>query len=249
MGTEQVASQEKSKKCKAKKIFEYVLDAFIILVFIIAVFVTIIAINQSKTGVTSIFGKTMYTVQSDSMTGEFDEGALVFGSIYEGEELEIGQVITFRQVVGNEYIINTHRIVNKLAIGDGDFYYQTQGDKEGLGVDSGYRYEKDILSVYESNIGGIGSFVDWLKTTPGFLVCVILPIGASLAYQAYKIIAILLKAREEKLTAVAAEGTSDEVKEAIIKQYLENLKKEEAEAQAKQEVSSEADKGAADGAN
>ncbi len=215
---------------KLKKVSEWIISIFVVIVFIVSAFAMIGAINGSKTGVSSVFGKTINSVQSDSMKDVLFEGDLIIGDVYEGEALEKGQIITFRQLVGKTYILNTHRIVSVELVGE-TYLYQTQGDNE-MAIDPGYRSATDIVAVYDFRIPGLGGFIDWVKTPVGFIVCVIIPIVAVILYEAYKIVSVILKARDEKLVAESVEATSDDVKAEIIKQYLasqEGAKKEQTE--------------------
>ncbi len=209
----------------AKKILSIVVDTFIVIVFLIAVVTTIGAINQSKSGVNSAFGLTLNTVQSDSMTGTFEKGDLIVGKVYDvGDELNVDDIITFRQTVNGQVIINTHRIVGKTTVSGVECYY-TQGDKIGAPQDDLYRTPSEILAVYSFKIGGIGSFIDWLNEPVGFILCIITPIVAAIVYQAYVIISILLKNKKEQALEAASAPMTDEMKGAIIQEYLAQLAK------------------------
>ncbi len=203
---------------KFKKVSEWIISIFVVIVFIISAFAMIGAVNASKTGVNSVFGKVVNTVQSDSMENVLFEGDLIVGTVYDGRVLEKEEIVTFKQRVGDKIIYNTHRIVGVEKIGD-TYAYETKGDNE-IGIDPGYRLTSDIVAVYDFRVPLVGGFIDWIKEPAGFIICVILPIVAVILYEAYKIVSVILKAREEKLVAESAESTSEDVKAEIIKQYL-----------------------------
>ncbi len=216
---------------KLKKITEWIVSVFVVIVFIISALAMIAAINGSKTGVNSLFGKAVFSIQSDSMEDELFEGDLIISDVYDGAELQKGKIITFKQRVGDTIIFNTHRINDVKQIGN-TTCYETKGDNED-GIDPGYRLASDIVAVYDDiRIPAVGGFIDWLKTPAGFIICVILPIVAVILYEAYKIISIILKERDARLTAEGPAEISDEVKAEIIRQHMERLKAE-AEAEKK----------------
>ncbi len=205
-----------------KKIMEWVVSIFVVIVFIISAFALIGSINGRKDpkGVGSVFGKVLNTVQSDSMEDTLFEGDLIIGTLYDNSPLAEGQIITFRQKDGDKVILNTHRISHVDTFGD-TTYYETKGDNED-GRDSGYRTAADIVAVYDFRIPYVGFFIDGLKTPVGFIICVILPIVAVIVYEAYKIIMIILKNRDEAiLAAQPSEEPSEDVKAEIIREYLE----------------------------
>ncbi len=203
---------------KVKSVFEWIISIFVVIVFIISAFALIGAINGSRTGVSSVFGFVFNTVQSDSMEDELFEGDITIGRVYDGRKLEPGQVITFKQRVDDTMILNTHRIHSANELGN-SYYYETKGDNVEE-IDRGYRTSSDIVAVHSFRIPKVGLLIDWIRKPAGFIVCVILPIVAVIIYEAYKIIAVLLKAREEKLVVESVENTSEDIKAEIIRQYL-----------------------------
>ncbi len=210
---------------KAKKVLEWIVDIFIIIIFIIAVVVMIASISKAATGVSSIFGIVINTVQSDSMAGDkadnFNKGDIVFGKAFkEGDVFEVGQIISFKQIVNGYEIINTHRIIDKGVDPSGKTYYTTKGDNE-LGTDPGYVTEDRIVALYTGKLPGVGKFIDWLREPAGFIICIVLPITATIVYQVYKIVVILLKERDKRIAVSAAEQAPDEVRQAIIDQFLQ----------------------------
>ena len=84
-------------------------------------------------GVPSIFGKSLITIQSDSMNPTFKKGDLIFDDTLSGVEkmtLEIDDVITFKADLDGDGKdeLNTHRIIDIVDAGgnsvkdDEDYY-------------------------------------------------------------------------------------------------------------------------------
>ena len=135
--------------------------------------------------------------------------------------------MSFRQKVGNGTIVNTHRVVD---IQNG--LYQTQGDnREVCPVpDDEWKSRREILAVYCFEIPLVGGFIDFIKEPLGFVLILVLPMLAFIAWQVYKLISLYLTAKKQEMLEEAKASVSDEEKDAIIREYLA---RQQAEAAAK----------------
>jgi signal peptidase len=80
----------------------------------------------------------------------------------------------------------------------------------------------------------LGSVIDYLSTQMGFFLVILLPVLLFTVYQIYKLIAVILY--NQKVDVInAAETASDEMKEAIIAEYLAKQKKEEVATEDKED--------------
>ena len=228
-----------------KKIAGIALDVLIVLIFILSVVLIIANITSDKEngGQPNVFGYVMNTVQSDSMTGTFEKGALVIGKIPdENTDIVAGEtIITFRDQKDGVVFNNTHRVIATKEVGSTTMY-QTQGDKPGAPVDSEWKTMNDIQAVYVCHIGGVGAVIDFIKKPVGFVLVLVIPMLAFIGYQIYKLIAIYLASKKEELLQEAKAGVSDEAKDAIIKEYLAKMQAEQASA-AEQPSSEDKDQG------
>ncbi len=110
-------------------------------------------------------------VLTGSMAPEITVGSLVVTRPIEPEEVEVGDIITFRPVsVGENWI--THRVI---GIGQSStLYFETKGDANT---------RADPFTVPAQNLVGIvsfhtpywGYFTEFLKTPFGFLFAVVIP--------------------------------------------------------------------------
>lgn len=217
-----------------KKIGSIALDVLIVLVFAVSVVLIIANITSDKEngGQPNVFGYVMNTVQSDSMTGTFEKGALVIGKIPdENTNIVAGEtIITFRDKKGDVVFNNTHRVVATKEVGSTTMY-QTQGDKPGAPVDAEWKTMSDIQAIYVGHIGGVGAVIDFIKKPIGFVLVLVLPMLAFIGYQIYKLVVIYMAAKKEEILEEAKAGVSDEAKDAIIKEYLAKMQAEQAAAE------------------
>jgi signal peptidase len=69
--------------------------------------------------------------------------------------------------------------------------------------------------------------MDFLSTQLGLFLVILLPVLLFTIYQIYKLISVVMYNKKVDMINAVNENTSDEVKEAIIAEYLAKQKKEE----------------------
>ena len=213
---------------KTKQILNILLYVLLGVVFVICALVTVSSINR-KDGVSNVFGYTTMTVQTDSMQGTINKGDLIVGKLIgekDYDKLEVGDIITFYIVIDGERIIDTHRIHEIKEI-MGETFYQTKGDNVDA-IDDGYRNNSDIIAIYKMRIPGLGSVIDFLKSTLGFFLCIFTPLMIFIIYEVYRLISIIIYNKKVQMIDDVKDSTSDDVKNAIIQEYLEKQKLEQA---------------------
>lgn len=78
---------------------------------------------------TSLFGFSRYVITGPSMTGTYDKGSVVLEKPVPVEDLEVGDVITYRPPAGSgvDWLV-THRIVGIQPAQGGGLLFTTKGD-------------------------------------------------------------------------------------------------------------------------
>lgn len=97
------------------------------------------------------------TIGSGSMTGTLNKGDIAFVEKFNGQELEIGDIIIFKR--GKRNIV--HRIT-QVGIFNDEYVYITKGDKNKV-EDNGYVYQKDIQGIVHYRIKYIGYPSIWIR--------------------------------------------------------------------------------------
>ena len=214
---------------KIKSLLSILSNILIIIVILFAAVVSIMSYNAKKNdNIPSIFGYTTFSIQTDSMQGTINEGDLIFGKLVDEDTvLEEDVIISFHTVdKDGNYFINTHKIIEVIE-NDGFVTYRTQGDNEEY-PDERKVSPGDIISVYTGfRLPLLGYIITFLSGKVGFFVCIVLPVLLYTIWQVYKLIVIIMKNQKEKILEEAQ--TSDEVKQAIINEYL--AKQKELESQ------------------
>ncbi len=210
-------------KPKTKKVLKIVLNVVVYVVFALVLLVTILVISSGKKGYTSLFGTAFVAVESDSMDGNrddsFQKGALLKVKILEGEEklaLKEGEIISFYDLIDGKRVINSHRIVAVWGEGE-NTVFRTQGDKEGAPVDTTSRTLEDVIGKVTGSSNGVGNFFLFLRSSTGFVICVLVPCLLLIAYCVYDLVRIVLEQKKKEKA---------DNKELLKQQLLEELRAE-----------------------
>lgn len=232
-------NQEEQKTSKAGKVANVIVNVFLVLVLIFAFICTYTAFTTKKgSGVPNLFGNIFLSIQSDSMAPTFEKGDMIFDKeVKDPSTLQVGDVITFWTIIDGQRVLNTHRIV-EIEGGDSFIYFYTKGDNNNL-VDGLTVHESEVVGKYSSKIKGLGNVFDFLQTSKGFLIVIVLPVLAFFIYylvvffkslSAYKTEKNRLKMEAEievrTAAALAAAGTQTE-EEPKVEQAAESQTEDE----------------------
>jgi signal peptidase len=204
-----------------------------LLIVVLILFSIIISISsvtaKANNGVPDLFGYTPFSVQTNSMKPTIVKGDYIFVEKCDTETLKVGDIVTYFTIIDGKRVVNTHRIVNVYSNGD-MIEYQTQGDNKETNPDPDEMLLSpgDVIGKFTgTRIPVLGSVIDFLSTQLGFFLVILLPVLLFTIYQIYKLIAVLLYNHKVDMINAVNESASDEVKEAIIAEYLAKQKSEE----------------------
>lgn len=221
-----------------------------VIILVAALYAFTTMATRDNQNVSSIMGYTPLVVKSDSMAPTFCAGDLIFIKKCDTSTLKEGDIICFHTIIDNEYALNTHRIQKIDEVGDARSY-TTLGDNNHGVTDTHIISDGDIVGKYVGHLKNAGKVMDFLSSSIGFLVVIVLPMLLFFIYQVYNLIMISIRlkkavavetAKEEALAqekaaqAAAAENKAAEDKAAdeaeAAKAALEEAKRlrEEAEA-------------------
>jgi signal peptidase I len=203
-----------------------------IIVLLLAFSIANISVKKDN-DIANLFGIGFLSVQSDSMEGtlehSFSKGDLIFVSLLDENgraNLQVGDVITFYDLSVRDF--NTHRIVEFLDI-DGEVYVRTKGDNASQ-ADLEPLHITNALAVHRSSISGIGTSIDYLQTSAGFALFIILPVVLFLLVEGIllvKHVFVMNKFKMEHYYAVEKEKalvSLEAEKERIRQQVMSELK-------------------------
>lgn len=201
-----------SKAKKALKITGNVLTGIVAVLVVVMTVLTVFSMVFNRDGTASVFGVQAYVVQSDSMTPEFAAGDVIFSEEVNPEELVAGDIITFISRDSASYGQTITHCIREVTTYNGELAFITYGI--ATGVDDGTpAAASDVLGRYAFRIAGLGSFFEFLKSVPGYIVCILLPFLVIIGLQVANIVSAVRAARTEKAAAAAAERSRVEALE------------------------------------
>ena len=185
--------------------------------------------TKDDQSVASILGYTPLVVETDSMKPTFESGDLIFIKKCDTSKLKEGDIITFHTIIDNQYALNTHRI-QKIDEVNGVRSYTTIGDNNNGIADQHVISDGDIVGKYIGHVSGLGKVMNFLSSSMGFLIVIVLPMLLFFIYQVYNLIMISIRLKK----AMAVEN-AEEIANARIQQEKADQAADEA-ARAKDEA-------------
>lgn len=235
------------------KIVTWLLVAFTVGMMLFTV-ITVTTVDKSNR---SIFGMKMLIVQSDSMSRSeknadfkvhFRAGDIIFiKNVKDPASMQAGDVVAFISTNKESYgdtVTHAIREVKKDESGR-VLGYVTYGTNTGTS-DEALVAPEYILGKYAGRLPGLGRFFAFVKTTPGYIVCILVPFLLLILYNGVNVIRLFRKYKKEQTEEMQAERAKIEEERAenqrMMAELLElkaQLAKEESEPPAPEETPAE----------
>ena len=183
---------------------------------------TVISVNTFDNSGRSIFGYKFFIVRSDSMSAtDFDAGDIVFVKNVDPATLNEGDIIAFNSQNSNNLGETvTHKIRARITDAYGAPAFITYGTTTGTNDEIPVTYPY-VLGKYTGKIPKIGTFFYFVKTTPGYILCIFVPFLLLIMWQGISCIRLFRKYKKEQMEEIAAERAQLEEER---KQSLEMMK-------------------------
>ncbi len=220
-----------------KKAFNIVKTAFVWLVVLLAVSMmifTVISVTTFNRNDRDLFGYKMYIVNSDSMAAtDFRAGSLIFVKEVDPSTLKEGDIISFMSQDTDSFGETvTHKIRTLTTDAEGNPGFVTYGTTTDTDDDIIVTYPY-VLGKYQGHLAYVGTFFNFLKTTPGYFVCIFVPFMLIILYEGVKFFALFRRYKKEQMEQMQAEKDKLEAERAENARMLEELKALKAELQDK----------------
>ncbi|MBQ2391711.1 MAG: signal peptidase I [Clostridia bacterium] len=205
-----------------KKALNIIKNTFVWLMVLLAVSMmifTVISCTTFNRNDRSLFGYKMYIVNSESMAAtDFNAGALIFVKEVDPATLKEGDIITFMSQDTDSFGETiTHKIRTVTTDAEGNPGFITYGTTTDTDDETIVTYPY-VLGQYQSHIAGLGTFFNFLKTTPGYFVCIFTPFMLIILYEGIKFFNLFRRYKKEQMEEMQAE------KDKIEAEKLENAK-------------------------
>ena len=212
------------------KIFTWIVIAITVFMMIFTIFSTL-AFNKNER---NLFGIRFYVVLSDSMSPSelnkddkihFNAGDIILSKmVKDPTKLQPGDVISF--ISQNSYSFGetvTHMIREVRTDSKGRLLgYVTYGTNTGAD-DEALVEPEYILGKYAGKLPKVGYFFSFLKTTPGYIVCILVPFLILILWQGVNTVRLFMRYKKEQTDAMQAEKDKVEAERAETQRMMAEL--------------------------
>ncbi len=220
----------------AKKIWNIILKIVTWLLVAVTVFMmifTIVTVTTVDRNDRSIFGVKFYIVTSDSMSKSennadmdvhFNAGDIVIiKNVKDPRSLQEGDIIAFMSTNSVSYGETVTHMIREVK--------KTQGKVEGYvtfgtntGTDDEALVEPEfVLGVYAGKLPQVGRFFAFVKTTPGYIACILVPFLLLIFFNCVHIIKLFRQYKREQAEVVQAEKDQIEAERAENQRMMQEL--------------------------
>lgn len=212
------------------KAVTWLLVAFTVFMMIFTIF-TVATVDKNDR---SIFGIKFYIVRTDSMSlsennkdmdVHFKAGDIVIiKSAEDPRSLQAGDIIAFLSTNSESYGETvTHMIREVKKTDDGKTVgYVTYGTNTGTN-DEALVEPEYVLGKYAGKLPSVGNFFAFVKSTKGYIVCILVPLVLLILYNGINVIRLFRKYRREQMEAMQAEREKIDAERAENQRMMQEL--------------------------
>ncbi len=185
---------------------------------------TIVSVSTFDRADRNLFGYKAFIVLSDSMSKtDFDAGDLVLVKEVEPSTLKEGDIIAYTsQNTANYGETVTHKIRRLTTDASGQPGFVTYGTTTDTDDEIVVTYPY-VLGKYQSRIPKVGRFFQFLKTTPGYIVCILVPFLALIVLEGIRCIRLFRQYKAEQQAELQAERDKIEAERAETQRMMQEL--------------------------
>lgn len=204
---------------KALNIIKNIIVWLIVAVAVFMMIFTIVSVTTFDRNDRDLFGYKAYIVNSDSMAAtDFDAGDLIFVKEVSPSTLQEGDIITYLSQNADSYgEVITHKIRALTTDAEGNPGFITYGTTTNTDDETVVTYPY-VLGKYTSHLDKVGLFFNFLKSVPGYFVCIFVPFMLLIVYQGVNFVRLFRRYKAEQNEEINAE------REQIAAERAENAK-------------------------
>ena len=196
----------------ALKIVTWLLVAFTVFMMIF----TIVTVSTVDRNDRNIFGIRFYIVQTDSMSPSennknmdihFNAGDIILiKNVKDRTKLEAGDVIAFLSTNDVSYGETVTHMIREVKRDDEGrlLGYVTFGTNTGTN-DEALVEPSYVLGEYAGKLPGVGNFFAFVKSTQGYIICILVPFLLLIIYNGVNVIRLFRRYKKEQTEAIEAE--------------------------------------------
>lgn len=209
------------------KALKIIRSIFVWLMVALAVFMmifTIVSVSTFDRADRNLFGYKAFIVLSDSMSKtDFSAGDLVLVKEVDPSTLKEGDIIAYTsQNTSNYGETVTHKIRKRTTDANGEPGFVTYGTTTDTDDETIVTYPY-VLGKYQGRIPKVGTFFQFLKSTPGYIVCILIPFLLLILLEGIRCIRLFRKYKAEQQAELQAERDKIEADRAETQRMMQEL--------------------------
>lgn len=199
---------------KALNIIKNIFVWLVVLLAVCMMIFTIVSVNTFDHADRNLFGYRAFIVLSDSMSKtDFDAGDLVLVKEVDPSTLQVGDIISYQSTNTDNYgEVITHKIRELTRDAENNPGFITYGTTTDTNDENIVTYSF-VLGKYQTRLPGVGKFFQFLKSTPGYIVCILLPFLILILMQGISSIRLFRRYKKEKVAEM--QSVLDKQKQAL----------------------------------
>ena len=205
---------------------------------------TVISASTLDRNDRGLFGLKFYVVQTDSMSAtDFNAGDIVIIKKVNPKELKEGDIIAFISQNKESYGETVTHKIRALTVNDeGQPGFTTYGTTTGSDDEKVVTHPY-VLGKYTGKIPYLGKFFVFLKTTPGYICCILVPFLILILVQGIRVIKLFKKYKAEQMDKLKEEKDAIEEEKKKSEEMLKQLQELKAQLELQQKGSQPVDEG------
>lgn len=209
---------------KALQIIKTILVWLIVAVAVGMMIFTLISVNTFDQTDRNIFGFKFFIVTSDSMSAtDFDAGDIAISKNVDPKTLKEGDIITFLSQDPDSFgEVITHKIRRLTTDANGRPGFVTYGTTTDNDDKTVVTHEY-VVGQYVGRIPKVGLFFQFLKTTPGYIICILIPFLLLILSQGLNCVRLFRQYRKEQMEEMKAERAKIEEERAESQRMMAEL--------------------------
>ena len=209
------------------KVLKIIRSIFVWLIVALAVGMmvfTVVSVSTFDRTDRNLFGYKAFIVLSDSMSKtDFNAGDLVLIKEADPATLKEGDIIAYTsQNTSNYGETVTHKIRKLTTDANGEPGFVTYGTTTNTDDETVVTYPY-VLGKYQSHIPKVGTFFQFLKSTPGYIVCILVPFLALILIEGIRCIRLFRKYKAEQKAELQEERDKIEADRAETQRMMQEL--------------------------
>lgn len=187
------------------KVLRVVTTVLMVVSICIMLFTVISVLTFNRTD-RQLFGYRAFIVLSDSMSAtDFSAGDLVLTRDVDPTTLQPGDIIAFTSTNTESYgQVVTHKIRSLTTTDSGEPGFITYGTTTDTNDEAVVTY-MDVLGKYSGRLAGVGRFFNFLKTTPGYILCIFVPFALLILSQSVETVRLFRRYKSEQMAELQQE--------------------------------------------